>query len=290
MTKSRNGFTLVEILVVLGIIALLAALLFPAFGRARESARQTNCQSNLQQISLAVNQYRKEEGRYPDSLVDLLGEGAKYMDGAGAPAVLGASAPGYLRAGQDSLICQDDDTDTTDPRSSYGSLKKSFPAAAPADFSSFTGDYGQYVWNYWGTRADGFTYSSAAEAETATWSKPGSHANPGTPPPTADVLMDPEMPYNSPATANYDSLFPINVIKYSMSNRFAPPSTIITHCVYHRIQTASDIDSPGKLYLPATTDAQRANTREIVARVEPKVKNEDVSAWGSQFTWQKQTP
>jgi prepilin-type N-terminal cleavage/methylation domain-containing protein len=289
MTKSRNGFTLVEILVVLGIIALLAALLFPAFGRARESARQTNCQSNLQQISLAVSQYRKEEGRYPDSLVDILGEGAKYIDSTGAPAVLGPNAPGYLRAGQDSLICQDDDTDTTDPRSSYGALKKSFPASTPTDLTTGTVDYGQYVWNYWGTRADGFTYSSPTEAEAGTWSMAPPHAA-GAGPAGAEFLVNPKMPYNYPGTPNYDSNFPPNVIKYSMSNRFAPPSTIITHCVYHRIQTASSIDTPGQLYLPATTAAQRANVREIVARVEPNVTNKDVSEWGSQFVWQKQTP
>ncbi len=77
MNKRRSAFTLVEILVVLAIIAILAALLFPAFGRAREGARQTTCVSNLNQIYFAVQQYRKDEGRYPDTLVDILAEGTK---------------------------------------------------------------------------------------------------------------------------------------------------------------------------------------------------------------------
>jgi prepilin-type N-terminal cleavage/methylation domain-containing protein/prepilin-type processing-associated H-X9-DG protein len=54
------GFTLIELLVVIAIIALLAAILFPVFARARESARRTNCQSNLKQIGLGIAQYTQD--------------------------------------------------------------------------------------------------------------------------------------------------------------------------------------------------------------------------------------
>jgi prepilin-type N-terminal cleavage/methylation domain-containing protein/prepilin-type processing-associated H-X9-DG protein len=53
----KQAFTLIELLVVIAIIALLAAILFPVFGRARENARRSTCQSNLKQIGLGITQY-----------------------------------------------------------------------------------------------------------------------------------------------------------------------------------------------------------------------------------------
>jgi prepilin-type N-terminal cleavage/methylation domain-containing protein/prepilin-type processing-associated H-X9-DG protein len=61
----KSGFTLIEILVVIGIIALLAALTFPVFSRVRENARKTTCASNMKQLSLAFQQYVQDATRYP---------------------------------------------------------------------------------------------------------------------------------------------------------------------------------------------------------------------------------
>ncbi len=55
-----QAFTLIELLVVISIVALLAAILFPVFGRARENARRSSCQSNLKQIGLGLTQYLQD--------------------------------------------------------------------------------------------------------------------------------------------------------------------------------------------------------------------------------------
>ena len=56
----RCAFTLVEMLIVVVIVGLLAAIVFPLFSRARESARRSVCQSNLRQLGLAVRQYTSD--------------------------------------------------------------------------------------------------------------------------------------------------------------------------------------------------------------------------------------
>ena len=62
----RAAFTLVELLVVIGIIALLISILLPALGKARKQALNTNCMSNLRTIGQAIQIYAAEnKGKVP---------------------------------------------------------------------------------------------------------------------------------------------------------------------------------------------------------------------------------
>lgn len=64
--RKRNGFTLIEILVVVAIIGILAAFLLPVFAKAREKARSSACLSNLRQIGVAVQLYAQDaDGKIP---------------------------------------------------------------------------------------------------------------------------------------------------------------------------------------------------------------------------------
>lgn len=73
--KKRAAFTLIELLVVIAIIAILSAILLPALGRARESARRSVCMSNIRQWHVGLEIFAGDHKRFYPGIV-LHGQGA----------------------------------------------------------------------------------------------------------------------------------------------------------------------------------------------------------------------
>jgi prepilin-type N-terminal cleavage/methylation domain-containing protein/prepilin-type processing-associated H-X9-DG protein len=64
-SRSRKGFTLIEVLVVVAIIAMLVAVLLPSLARARQLTRTVVCSTNLHQMGIALTMYTSQYGYYP---------------------------------------------------------------------------------------------------------------------------------------------------------------------------------------------------------------------------------
>ena len=99
MTRSRKGrgFTLIEMLVVIGIIAVLAAIILPVYSRAQEKARQADCISHLHAVAVAIKMYRMDEGKYPQ----------QYNKTTGIGGITALYDAGYL-TNYKALRCKDD--------------------------------------------------------------------------------------------------------------------------------------------------------------------------------------
>src|SRR5512140_3203612 len=88
----RRGFTLIALLVVIAIIGILAAMLFPVFARARESARKTQCLANVKNLAIAINMYLTDYDKFWPKAID---SGlAAYMDSGSTGPGGGSDDPG----------------------------------------------------------------------------------------------------------------------------------------------------------------------------------------------------
>jgi prepilin-type N-terminal cleavage/methylation domain-containing protein/prepilin-type processing-associated H-X9-DG protein len=67
--RGKHGFTLIELMIVIAIIAILAAILFPVFNNARKKSLQTQCISNLRQLTTAIKMYATDnDDQFPFAL------------------------------------------------------------------------------------------------------------------------------------------------------------------------------------------------------------------------------
>src|SRR3954451_20952580 len=111
-----QGFTLVELLVVIAIVAVLVALLLPAVQHARESARSTQCKSNLRQIGLALDQYVDKQGargKFPDA-AQFPSVSAKLTPPPPPPLPLYKVLGGHIEENREVFHCPSDRLDPND--------------------------------------------------------------------------------------------------------------------------------------------------------------------------------
>lgn len=109
MSRHRNGFTLVELLVSIAIIGILIALLLPAVQAAREAARRGQCINNLKQIGIALQNYHDVNKRL------MFGKGPSYP---------GAAA--YARWSQHAMLLP-----MIEQQALYGTISFNYPPATP---------------------------------------------------------------------------------------------------------------------------------------------------------------
>jgi prepilin-type N-terminal cleavage/methylation domain-containing protein/prepilin-type processing-associated H-X9-DG protein len=141
--RNHSGFTLVELLVVIGIIAILISLLLPALNRARESAKAVQCSSNLRQMGFCIQMYTQDtKGRYlPAYFTAVLTEHFAPVNAAQYPQYFQYLPGIYLKENPDVMICPSDNFhNNTLPQLQRGPFPRYYSGIRDVRYSYFFSD------------------------------------------------------------------------------------------------------------------------------------------------------
>lgn len=221
--RAHRGFTLIELMVVIAIISILAAILLPVLSRAREQARQGSCLANLHAIAVAMRIYRMDYGAYPFGLDRDLNKFASV-------GVRTLVSGGYLESPK-ALRCPDDNATLEAINDQIADANQGPGAPLPewtqTDFdrlySSYAGEYNRYGYGPPDTPAShGSAYYDLNDDLQCTDKDAEILYGNG-------ALRDQmDRPLWDLVNQNYTAYFP------GLVNNQAPESTVITHCRYHR--------------------------------------------------------
>ncbi len=139
---ANRGAARIQLLMFLIFVVVVVVLAFPVFRPVQEDG-QNPCFIKLQQIAMAVKQYKLDEGHYPQTLLDI------------SPYIGVSERIGHPRSLEEMRVphvnfCPEDDT----------FRNHAYTSNQFAYSSYYDTNGGKLVWNYWGYRSDGFAYST----------------------------------------------------------------------------------------------------------------------------------